>query len=491
MPCSATKFWIALLFLWNCVPCLPVPAVAAQRTNILFIFVDDMGPGALSCYGNQDVGTPHMDSLSEDGMRFTKAYACSQCSPSRAAFLTGQYGPRSGMTKVINSRSWPHAPMLTPTALKSIPPEVPTIADVLKKAGYVTGLSGKWHVAGPYDTSQNGRQTFDFSEYGFDYAGRMQQEAKSAHCVTGITDDAISFMKENRDKVWFFFASHKTTHTPLNAPSSLVNKHLKRGYPRSTTRWGDFEQRPTADYLAMLEHLDNNVGRMLETLESLGIADDTLVLLMGDNGTLDRVASSTPLRGGKGMPYEGGVRVPLLMRLPGVISPGQPCSSLAHIIDLYPTFASIAGASLPVDHVIDGVSLVSAMSGGSLPRDTLYWHMPHYVPMYARTPCSVIRSGDWKLIHYYGDTFDTSGFTPRNRKPAGKLLVGSRTELYNLTNDPSENTNLIDQHPGKRDELFAKLQDWLDTTSAKLPEPNPDVASDSTKWLYEAPNRLR
>ena len=491
MPYRLKQLHHGLLSFVLCLSALPCSVLASQRPNILFIFIDDMGPGALSCYGNQDISTPHMDSLSSTGVQFAQAYACSQCSPSRSAFLTGQYGPRSGMTKVINSRFWPRAPMLTPTASKALSPQVATIAKVLRDAGYTTGISGKWHVAGPYDTRGGKPEPFDFGAYGFDFVGTMSQESPTPHCVEGVTNDTIAFIKENRETPWFFFASHLTVHTPLDAPSDFVDKHEQRGYGRSRTRWGNFGQRPTAEYLAMLEHLDNNVGRVLETIESQGVRGETLVVLMGDNGTLDRVASSAPLRGGKGMPYEGSIRVPLLMRFPGVIAPGQTNASIVHIVDLYPTFASVAGATVPDEHTIDGVSLTQAMRGKLLDRNTLFWHMPHYVPMYARTPCSVIRRGKWKLIHYFGDTFDTTGFTPVNRKPAGKLVLGSRTELYDLVDDPGETTDQSATESVKRDELLAELQAWLDESSAKLPVANPDVAQDPVDWLDEKPNGLR
>ena len=478
---------VLVLFLLS----FPCVVNAADRPNILFIFIDDMGPMALSCYGNEDVETPAIDSLASAGLRFTQAYACSQCSPTRAAFFTGQYGPRNGMTKVVNSRFWPKAPMLTPTTSKAISPDVSNIVKVLRKAGYTTGMSGKWHIGGPYDSRGMSAREGYAKSYGFDFCGTMGAKPRSPLAVEEITDDAITFIHENKTKPWFFYASHKTTHTPLVAPVELVEKHVSRGYEKTNSRWGDLDQRPTADYLAMLEHLDNNVGRLLSTLDELGLADNTLVLLMGDNGTLDRVASSSPLRGGKGMAYEAGIRVPLLMRWPKLIEPGTTNGSLTHIIDLYPTFVSLAQASPPADHHLDGITLVPAMKGGSLDRNTLYWHMPHYVPMYARTPCSVIRQGDWKLIHYYGDTFDTTGFTPVNRKPAGRLVLGAQTELYNLAKDPGETTDLAATNPDKRDELFTDLQAWLHATSAKLPIPNPDRSADPSKWLTEAASRQR
>jgi uncharacterized sulfatase len=228
----------------------------------------------------------------------------------------------------------------------------------------------------------------------------------------------------------------------------------------------------------MLEHLDNEVGRLLAKLDELKLTEKTVVILTSDNGGLSRVASSAPLREGKGSPYEGGIRVPLIVRWPGKVQPGTTCEVPVHTVDFYPTFASLAGAT--TSQRLDGLSLVPLLEqSGGLQRETLAWHMPTYTPMYGRTPCSVIRKGDWKLIHWFGDYLDLEGFTP-DETPYGKLIVGPRSELYNLRDDLGETQNLVDSHPEKATELRASLEAWWGDTGAGFPKKNPDF--DPASW---------
>ena len=468
---------------------LPVLLVAlcsigsAAPPNILFLLADDMGWNAPACYGNKDVPTPNLDRLAAQGMRFTAAYADSQCSPTRAAFLSGQYGARTGVFKVLNEPEPTRAPLRSAEASAVLSPEAATLARTLRQAGYVTGLSGKWHVAhnyavAPLRAREGGRY---FENYGFDFAGPANStEHRLDKTVTAVTNDIIGFIEANRSRPWFAFVSHFTPHTPLEAPEALIAKHVARGYPRSRTNEGTSAERPCADYLAMLDHFDAETGRLLRRLDELGLAENTVVVFTSDNGGLSRVTNNAPLREGKGSPYEGGIRVPLIVRWPGQIRPGSACAVPVHTVDFHPTFDALAQAAPPAGHPLDGESLVPLLrETGPLRRTALHWHMPTYTPNFGRTPCAVIRKGDWKLIHWFGDYLDTTGFTPDD-KPYGKLVVGRRTELFQLRDDPSETRNCAAEYPEKTRELEVALAAWWQATGARMPAMNPDY--DARAW---------
>jgi arylsulfatase A len=475
-----------LLALLAAILLAPLAAYAAeQRPNILHILADDMGWTALSCYGNKDVATPNLDRLAVQGMRFTEAYADAQCSPTRAAFLSGQYGARSGVFKVIHEQEPPKAFQRIPTPNLAMSPEVATLATTLRQAGYTTGLSGKWHIANSYLAAalrgNEGGNYFD--RYGFDFCGdATESEHSEDKAVTAITDDIIGFIERSKGRPWFAYAAHFTTHTKLTAPKALVDKHVARGYKRTTAVTAKYSERPTAEYLAMLEHLDNEVGRLLAKLDELKLADRTVVVFTSDNGGLSRMASCAPLREGKGSPYEGGIRVPLIVRWPGKVKPGSQCDVPVHAVDYYPTYAALAGTKPAANQKLDGEDLVPLwQQTGTLKRNTLCWHMPTYTAMYGKTPCAVIRQGDWKLIHWFGDYLDPRGFTPDDL-PYGKLVVGPRTELYNLRDDLSETRDLATTKPDEAKELRAALDRWLADTGAGFPTKNPDF-HEATWWV--------
>ena len=470
---------------------LPRVSAAENQPNILHILADDMGWTALSCYGNKDVATPNLDRLAAQGMRFTNAYADAQCSPTRAAFFSGQYGARSGVFKVIHEQEPPRAALRIPTPNLAMQPDVATLATTLRRAGYATGLSGKWHIADDYPAAtlraRDGGKYFE--RYGFDFCGEANEPAHvEDKAVTAITDDIIGFIERNRSRPWFAYVAHFTTHTRLRAPQALMEKHAARGYKRTTGPNAKFSERPTAEYLAMLEHLDNEIGRLLARLDALQLTDRTVVVFTSDNGGLSRMASCAPLREGKGSPYEGGIRVPLIVRWQGRVPPGSRCDVPVHVIDYYPTYAALASATPPAQHRLDGMSLLPLLTQtGALTRDTLAWHMPTYTAMYGRTPCAVIRKGDWKLIHWFGDYLDPRGFTP-DQTPYGKLVLGPRTELYRLADDLSETRDLAAARPEKVRELRAALEAWWQETGAPFPTKNPDFG-EGNWWVTrsEAP----
>lgn len=485
---TAFTFLTALLL----TPLSALPTTEKSQPNILHILADDMGWTALSCYGNKDVSTPHLDRLAGQGMRFTSAYADPQCSPTRAAFLSGQYGARTGVFKVLNEKEPSRAFLRSAEANAALGPDVAILATTLRKVGYTTGISGKWHVANnpavaPLRKRDEGKY---FDRYGFDFAGPANgAEHHDDKTVTAITDDIIGFIESNRNKPWFAFVAHFSPHTPLEAPESLIAKQVARGYKRAEGNEGKSTERPIANYLAMLEHLDNEVGRLLAKLDALGLEENTVVIFTSDNGGLSRVTSNAPLREGKGSPYEGGIRVPLLIRWPAKVKSGSECAVPVHAVDYYPTFAALAGAALPADHPLDGESLLPLLTQtGPLQRTALHWHMPTYTTNFGRTPCAIIREGDWKLIHWFGDYLDTTGYTPDDL-PYGKLVLGPRTELYNVREDPSETQNLAPGRPQKTTHLTNALNAWFKRTGAKLPSPNPDF--EESRWWTFADNQSK
>ena len=484
------KHTVAFLAVLLLAPLTTLPATAAPASppNILFILADDLGWTGPSCFGNKDVATPHLDRLAAHGMKFTAAYADAQCSPTRAAFFSGQYGARSGVFKVIHEQEPPRAFHRIPTPNLAMSPDVATLATTLRRAGYATGLSGKWHIADDYPAAtlraREGGKYFD--RYGFDFCGAASETAHPEDkAVTAITDDILGFIERSRGRPWFACAMHFTTHTKLTAPKALVEKHVARGYKRTTAPNARFTERPTAEYLAMLEHFDTEIGRLLARLDDWGLRDNTLVVFTSDNGGLSRMTSCAPLREGKGSPYEGGIRVPLIVRWPARIKAGAVSDTPVHTVDYYPTFAALAGATPPAGHKFDGASLVPLLTqSGALDRPALYWHMPTYTAMYGRTPCAVIRQGDWKLIHWFGDWLDPRGSTP-DQTPYGKLVLGPRTELYNLRDDLGETRDLAVAQPAKTKELRAALEAWWRDTGAGFPTRNPDFVEESW-WLSQA-----
>jgi uncharacterized sulfatase len=416
-----------------------------RKPNILFILIDDMGWTDVACYGSEFHETPNIDRLAEQGMRFTDAYAaCPVCSPTRASILAGQYPARVGITDFIPGHWRPWEKLIVPQNRLHLPLETVTIPEALSKNGYVTGHIGKWHLGGRDYGPQH--QGFDRVVQG----GRNQNDKR----VTSYTDRAIEFIRNNSDKPFFLHLSHNTVHIPLEAPQQLVDKYENK--PRPPTGINN----PV--YAAMVEHLDNSIGRIMRKLDELNLTDKTIVIFFSDNGGLyqayggyggkrEIVSSNEPLRGEKGTLYEGGIRVPLIVRWPGVVRPGTTCGTPVTSVDFYPTFLDILAARPRPSHALDGESILPLLEKtGSLERDAVYWHYPHY---HHSRPAGAIRDADFKLIEFYEH---------------GTL------ELYNLENDISEEKNLANRMPEKAARLRKKLAAWRQSVDAKMPEPNPD-----------------
>ena len=441
---------------------------AALAPNIVFILADDLGWADLGCYGSDFHRTPNLDRMVRDGMRFTQAYAAAPiCSPTRAAILTGKYPARLHLTDWLPGRGDRGDQKLRrPSFTTNLPLNEVTIAEVLKSAGYVTAHIGKWHLGGSGSLPQD--HGFDVNIAG-DQAGTpvsyvapfhrgessmpgLADAAPGEYLTDRLTSEAERFIDANREKPFFLNLAHYAVHTPLTAKTNLIAKY------RSAARPGAAQT--NAVYAAMIESLDDSIGRVLRKLDDLKLSTNTLVIFTSDNGGLavregpaTPSTSNAPLRAGKGYLYEGGLRVPLLARWPGTIAAGSTNETPVCSMDWFSTLLEVArvdGATVPPS---DGVSLVPLLRrSGAINRETLYWHYPHYANQGGK-PGGVIREADFKLIEFY-----ESGYL----------------ELYDLNNDPDETNNIAGALPQKANALAKKLAEWRAAVGAQMMTTNAD-----------------
>lgn len=422
---------------------------AADRPNVLLIVADDLGWADLPAYGNTFHETPSLDRLVREGVRFTQFYSGAVCSPTRSNLQSGRHEARYGITQHIPGHRRPFAKLIDPAVPLQLPLEVETVAERLGGAGYATGYFGKWHLGGPgYGPADQGWQTV-LELKGHDTPASVTgSEAKRTAAF--LTEKAVEFIEAHREAPFLVQVSHYAVHLPLSTRPELLKKH------RGKVPMPGFPSRP--DYAGLLEELDESVGGLLAALDRLRLAENTLVVFVSDNGGLVHAqdgkiyTSNAPLRGEKGTLYEGGIRVPAMARLPGVIPPGSVCEVPAGTTDLPPTFLELVGVTVPEGRERpDGISLVPVLRdpSASLPREVLFWHLPHY---HHSTPASAVRKGDWKLIEFYED--------------------GTR-ELYDLAKDPGESENLAGVNPDKTTELAGDLAKWREAVGARMPVPNP------------------
>jgi arylsulfatase A-like enzyme len=466
---------------------LPLAVVAAgaapappPRPNILFILTDDQGWPTLGCFGARLVATPHLDSLARDGMKFTDAYVMPQCTPTRAALLTGQHTARTRLWHVIPNYGYPYAPLREPAPANGIDRDTFTLAKGLRAAGYATACIGKWHLTTNNDGQYVALKQEAAPHYGFDYSPPPptptyhQQGDKG---VGWLTDRTIEFIGRHRDRPWFAYLAHHTVHGPVVAPAALVARFRARGAPESGLH--------NATYLAALEHLDQSVGRLLAQLDEWHLRANTVVVFLSDNGGIYQALdikpftagpgtdtqlrvereefSNAPLRAGKGSLYEGGIRVPCLVRWPGVVPAGRIDPTPVHVVDWMPTLFALAGAAAPATHRVDGTDLGPLLRGDALPERALFWYAPFYELRWAATPAAVVRRGDWKLIEHFGDRYDADL----------RYVSGRHVELFNLRADPGERTNLAGAQPGRAAALVAELHALIRDCGAENPGPNP------------------
>jgi arylsulfatase A-like enzyme len=469
---------------------------AADPPNILLILTDDQGWPTLGSYGGTKVPTPNLDRLAAEGARFTDAYVTSQCTPTRATLLTGQYTARHRLWHVLPWYGYPWARMTEPAYAENYSRQTFTIAKGLRAAGYATAIVGKWHLTANEDGHYMGLNPEAAPHYGFDWAPPVISRDEFApgqdRGVDTFTDQALDFIERHRDRPWFVYLSHHTIHGVVVAPDALTNEYRQRGY-------GD-EGPWRAVYLAALEHLDRSIGRLMRRLEELGEAENTLVVFVSDNGGVDwnldfqavpvpnpprpvlpvRMLEydNEPLRAGKGSAYEGGVRVPFIARWPGHIPKGQVIGTPVHAVDLAPTFLEVAGAE--ATHPLDGVSLLPLLRTGDpgpLARRAVFQYYPFYDLRWALTPCATIRKGDWKLMEFFGDRFDEEH----------RYAPGHHLELYNLRHDVGERHNLAERRPDLTSALLEELHDWMDSLDAERPVENPN--HDPSRAIVETKDR--
>ena len=465
----------ALLTLLLALTAAPLPAPAADtpagKPNVVFILADDLGWTDLACYGSKYYETPNLDRLAAEGVRFTSGYTCGpNCTPPRAALLSGQYGPRTGAYTVgsIDRFDWSSRPLRPVDNVTNLPLDKVTFAQAMKDAGYATAMFGKWHLGnkGPHHPGQRGfDEAIESSGKHFNFETDPKVDVpKGQYLADFLTDRGVEFIRKNKDKPFFLYLPHFGVHAPKEAKPELIER---------------FKNKPAAGghhdpvYAAMIYSVDESVGRIMATLEELKLTENTLVIFSSDNGGVGGyvregikqgkdTTDNAPLRGGKGMLYEGGVRVPYIFRWPGTIKPGTTSDTPIIGVDLLPTFVELAQAKLP-DQPRDGVSLAAHLQGKPLERDAIFWHFPGYLgaggnDKWRTKPVGAVRSGDHKLLEWYED---------------GKL------ELYDLKADPGQKDNLAEKQPELAKQLHAKLVAWRESTGATMPTKNdPQKASE-------------
>ncbi len=440
----------------------------------MFFLADDLGWADLGVYGSDLHETPRIDGLARGAMRFTQAYAAAPiCSPTRASIMTGK---RPAKLRMTIWREAARRPPLTrrlvpPITLDSLPHEEITIAEVLRQAGYVTAHVGKWHLGAAeyyaqtqgfdYDvggTLWGAPQTFFFpysgSQYfdGLRYVPHLGGGSEGEYLTDRLTSEAIRILKEQRGRPFFLHLAFHTVHTPIEGKPEIVERYRRK------IRGG--MRHRNAHYAAMVESLDENVGRILDTLDELGVAENTVLIFTSDNGGLvgkfrgDQVTDNSPLRSGKGSLYEGGIRVPAIIRWPGVTEPGSINDTPISTIDYYRTILSMADleGDRNFNRTVDGIDLMPVLRDvdAAADRSALFFHYPHY---YSTTsPVSAVRAGNWKLLRYYEH---------------------SRAELYNLADDVGERKDLSSTRPELARSLLQRLETWLDQAGAQHPSPNP------------------
>lgn len=461
----------------------------SKQPNIVFILMDDLGWRDLSCMGSNFYETPNLDRLAAAGMLFTDAYAaCPVCSPTRASILSGKYPARVGVTDWIDHHGDMHplrGYLIDAPYVKQLPLSETSLAAALREGGYQTWHLGKWHL---------GSEAYYPEHHGFDYnlggcylghpphgyfspwhIPTLPDGEPGQYLPDRLTDEALKLIDNaDRNRPFFLNLWYYCVHTPIQAKPEKIAKYQQKAAQLGLDKiepFVDGEYFPTADkadkrvrrriiqsdpaYAAMIESVDDNIGRLLDRLDARGIADNTVVIFTSDNGGLATAEGSptcnAPLADGKGWMYEGGTREPLLIRYPPLIAPGSRCQTPVTSPDFYPTLLEIADLPLRPEQHVDGVSLLPLFAGKSLDREAIFWHYPHYGNQ-GGTPGSSVRCGDWKLIEFFED---------------------GRRELYHLPGDPGEENNLADAEPATRDRLAAMLQDWRKQIHALIPEVNP------------------
>ncbi|MEM9418989.1 MAG: sulfatase [Planctomycetota bacterium] len=468
---------------------MPFSAAAAKdQPNLIVIVADDLGWRDLGFMGSDYHRTPHLDRLAEEGLVFTQAYAnAPMCAPTRAAILSGMYSPRTGVYTVGggSGRGQSDGPDLSKLALttprnqSSLDADITTLPEALQQAGYTTGHVGKWHLGrtsgrtGPtshgFDTSVGasrggGTRTY-YAPYGI---ADLDETAKDGEYITDrLTDEAVGFIEENKDGPFFLWLAHYAVHNPIEADAAVL---------REVNRWPTGERHDNAEYAAMLVSLDNSVGRIIDTLNTQGLSENTVVVFVSDNGGSGRTTDNAPLRGDKGSLYEGGMRIPCVVHYPGVVA-GRRTDEPVLLFDLFPTFLDLAGAKAPRQQPVDGESWLPLLEGKSKLSGSrsLVWYIPTYSTTprgsISHAPRAVVRKGDWKLLYDF---------------------ESKSSELYNLADDLNETDDQAKSKASIVRSLERELDKWLKATNAEVPAANPDydpTAQSNTQRRRNRDNR--
>lgn len=454
---------LALLLFLFLQSCQTEQAPVTNQPNIVFILADDLGWSQIGCYGSDYYKTPNIDQIAQEGMKFTQAYAAAAvCSPTRASIMTGKYPARLHLTDFIAGNNKTDYPLLQPDWQKFLPLDEVTFAELLQEKGYKMAHFGKWHLSPdktppeslPYNPDKQG---FDQDFVTYKPSGNLaqiwQQAENDAHNVDTLTQLSLEFIDQHQDQQFFLFVSHNTIHDPLKEKEKLVTKY-------DTLPASDKGQNHPV-IAAMIERLDQSVGKIMQKLEEYGLSQNTILIFFSDNGGKHAYAAQTPLKMGKGWLYEGGIRVPLVIRWPAGIEPGTVRDDLVSSIDLFPTFLGLSGLSVPDSLQVDGKNLVPVLQGNSINSERLlFWHYPHYHRGSGMVPAGAVRQGDYKLIEWY---------EPLLMDQPGKL------ELYDLSRDPGETNDLKAQLPEVARSLQQKLHLWREETGAQMPALNANL----------------
>ena len=451
------------------------------RPNVVFILADDLGYHDLSCMGSTFYETPHIDRIANEGMVFTNGYAtCQVCSPSRASIMSGKVPARHGITDWIGAKTgenWRKAgrfnKLLPPENVANLPAEYVVLPEAMKEAGYKTFFAGKWHLGseGSWPTDHG----FDINKGGWDVGSPRGgffapwENPNLLHNYDGenlslrLAHETAAFIKAHQDTAFFAYLSFYAVHAPIQTTEQKWAKYRDKaeemGIAKSGFEMGYFlpirQVQDNPVYAGLLETMDDAVGIVLNTLDELGLAENTIVVFTSDNGGVSAgdafATSNLPLRGGKGYQYEGGIREPYFIKAPMLNIAGKKDDTPVTGADFYPTLLDLVGADQKPEEHLDGMSLVPIMQGQSLPERPLVWHYPHYGNQGGR-PSGIIRKGDWKLIHYYEDKSEV---------------------LYNLQSDVEEQVDLAPQQPDKVKDLSNELFAFLEEAGALFPTPDP------------------
>jgi len=478
---------MVLLCLPLLISCTDSEGPPNQQPSFIFILVDDLGWSDTACYGSRFYETPNIDRMAAGGMRFTDAYAaCPVCSPTRASIMSGKYPARLDITDWIPGRqargARPDERLLSQPFRQELPLKEITIAESLKEAGYVTFFAGKWHLGTEeyYPENQGFETNVGGWEKGSPMGGyfspyenpKLADGPEGEHLADRLTSESLQFLEDVGDRPFFLCLSYYSVHIPLQAKQDLISHYENKAGqmpPTASPRFlpeGNKEARQIQDhavYAGMIHALDENIGRLLDGLDRLGLTQKTILLFTSDNGGLSTSegspTSNLPLRGGKGWLYEGGIREPTIVSWPGVIAAGSISNQPIISNDFYPTILEMAGLSSRPQQHSDGISFLPILKGteASLNREALFWHYPHYSNQ-GGAPGGAIRMGDFKLIEFYED---------------------NHVELYNLKDDIGETKDLSDLDPERGDRLREQLESWRQSVDAKMPVENPDYDPDA------------